>query len=890
VEHGYIDQRGPAVEDAERRRSAPRDPLRAAVASLTLEQKVHLLTGADNFTLAAQPAISLRGMVFSDGPAGVRGPVLNPDDRSSSPPAPLALAATWDPALVERLAAQIGREAKAKGIDVVLGPTLNLARSPYGGRGFESFGEDPVLAAGIGAAFVRGLQSVQVAAAAKHFVGNDAEAERWTVDVSMDEATLREVYLVPFEAAVVAAGCQMVMAGYNMVDGESMTEHGHLLDEVLRREWGFSGAVVSDWGAARSSVATAKAGLDLVMPGPDGPWGRELVAAVARGEVDEAEVDEKLTRLLRVAASVGALDGAQPVPKPGPHADRAVLREAAARSFVLLRNVASVLPLGGAPDAASHTSTTPPRSIALIGPNAIDPQYQGRGSAEVGMALAVLPVEGLRAALGAVVLPGAEHSSSPALSGDGATNGNRPRTLLRVAPGCRCWTSTPLPDGTRLREPATGKPGASVEVYDTECVLRYAGTRPTSEVTWWDPEPLVTGQGIGRIVLHTTYTSGYGGTHRIAVGGIGGLELVVRRTGRGDEATAGGDAPDDGAIRVRGTAPHPVDSMVAYARPDEFGRELELADGETIECTATCTPDGYQHDLVRFRLGIAQLPPAEELLREAVEVARASDVAVVMVGATNTTESEGYDRESLALPGHQDELVSAVAAVNSRTVVVVNSGMPMLMPWADDVAAILQVWFPGQEFGHALADVLLGTTEPGGRLPVTMPYTEHDLPVGKLTPADGRLEYSEGLLVGYRGYDRAQLEPRFPFGHGLGYTTWDFERLEVPTGPTRAGADVEITVTVGNLGNRSGELVIQAYLSGPDQANDPQRPIRVLAAFTRVHAEPGTHQHGRIRLPHRAFARWSPAMRAWDHRPGMYLVEVGSSSRDLRLRAQIEMG
>ncbi len=888
MEHGYIDQRGPAVEGAERGRSAPRDPLRAAVASLTLEQKVHLLTGVDNFTLAAQPAISLRGMVFSDGPAGVRGTVLNPDDRSSSPPAPLALAATWDPTLVARVAAEIGREAKAKGIDVVLGPTLNLARSPYGGRGFESFGEDPVLAAAIGAAFVRGLQSARVAAAAKHFVGNDAETERWTVDVRMDEATLREVYLVPFEAAVVEAGCQMVMAGYNLVDGESMTEHGYLLDDVLRGEWGFSGAVVSDWGAARSTVATVKAGLDLVMPGPDGPWGRDLVEAVERGDVDEAEVDEKLTRLLRVAASVDALDDAQPVPKPGPHADRAVLREAAARSFVLLRNVASVLPLGGAPDALD-TSTTRPRSIALIGPNVVEPQYQGRGSAEVGMALAVSPVEGLRAALDAVALPGADHGSGPAFSGGAATNGSRPKTLLRVAPGCRSWTSTPLPDGARLRNPATGKPGASVEVYDTEGALRYAGTRPTSEVTWWDPEPLVSSQGIGRIVLRTTYTAGYDGTHRIAVGGIGGLELVVRRTGRGGEA-ATGDASEDGVIRVSGTAPHPVDAMVSYAGPDEFGRELELADGETIECTATCTPDGYLHDLIRFRLGIAQLPPAQELLREAVEAARTSEVAVVMVGATNTTESEGYDRDSLALPDGQDELVSAVAAVNSRTVVVVNSGMPMLMPWAGDVAAILQVWFPGQEFGHALADVLLGKTEPGGRLPITMPHTEHDLPVGKPTPEDGRLEYSEGLLVGYRGYDRAQLEPRFPFGHGLGYTTWDFERLEVPTGATRAGADVEITVTVGNLGTREGELVVQAYLSGPDQANDQQRPIRVLAAFTRVHAEPGTQQHSRIRLPHRAFARWNPETRAWDHRPGTYAVEVGSSSRDLRLRAQIEIG
>ncbi|HEX4787245.1 MAG TPA: glycoside hydrolase family 3 C-terminal domain-containing protein [Actinospica sp.] len=873
MELGQIDQGEPGVEGVERRRPAPNDMLRATVAALTLEQKVRLLTGADNFSLAAEPAISLHGMHVSDGPAGVRGPVLDPDNRSSSPPAPLALAATWDPGLVEQVAAEIGREAKAKGIDVVLGPTLNLARSPFSGRGFESFGEDPVLAAGIGAGFVRGMQSAGVAATAKHFVGNDTEVERWTVDVRIEETALREVYLVPFEAAVTEADCELIMAGYNLVNGTSMTEHGYLLDTVLKREWGFAGVVVSDWFAARSTAATANAGLDLVMPGPIGPWGGELVDAVARGEVDEAEVDEKLTRLLRVAAKVGALGGPAPAAKAGPHADRGVLRRAAARSFVLVRNVGSILPLAGAPDVAvdgAARNAAVPRSIAVIGPNAVDPQYQGRGSAEVGMALSVSPVEGLREALNAVVVP------VGAGAGDPAGDGSRP--VLRVAPGCRTWTSTPLPDGARLRDPENDTQGAGLEVYDTDGVLRYAGNRPTSEVTWWDPEPLVSGEGIGRIVLRAVYTAGYTGTHRIAVGGIGELELLVR-TGVGGET-----------VHVGGAAPHPADAMVSFAGPYEFEHELRLVDGETVEFTGTCTPDGYKHELIRFRVGIVPLPSAEELLRDAVEAARDSDVAVLVVGSTHTTESEGYDRESLALPGRQDELIAAVAAVNPRTVVVVNSGMPILMPWADRVAAIVQVWFPGQEFGHALADVLLGRTEPSGRLPVTMPRSEHELPIGRAAPVNGRLEYDEGLLVGYRGYDRAMLEPRFAFGHGLGYTAWSFERLEVPVGRTRTSADVEIIVAVGNIGPRAGELVVQAYLSGPDQAGDPRRPVRVLAGFTRVHAKPGEEQAARIRLPHRAFARWDAAAGAWDYPTGTYVVEVGFSSRDLRLRSHIEIG
>jgi len=256
VEHGQIDQKATAVPRAERR-SAPPHELESAVAALTLEQKVALLTGVDNFTMPGEPEIGLRGLVFSDGPAGVRGPVLDPADRSSSLPAPIALAALWDPELVERVGAELGVEAKAKGVDALLAPTLNLARSPYGGRGFESYGEDPVLAASTGAAFVRGVQSAGVAMVAKHFVGNDAEVDRWTVDVRMDEATLREVYLVPFEAAVTEADCAAVMAGYNLVNGTTMTEHEHLLGEVLKKEWGFTGAVVSDWFAARSTEAAA---------------------------------------------------------------------------------------------------------------------------------------------------------------------------------------------------------------------------------------------------------------------------------------------------------------------------------------------------------------------------------------------------------------------------------------------------------------------------------------------------------------------------------------------------------------------------------------------------------------------------------------------------------
>jgi beta-glucosidase len=837
----HTDGQSPAARDA---------TAHELLALLTLEQKIGLLTGADNFTLPGQPLIGLRRLVLSDGPAGVRGAFLDPADRSSSLPAPIALAATWDPELVEQVTAQLGREARAKGVDVLLGPTVNLARTPFGGRGFEGFGEDPVLAARTAAAWVRGVQSAGVAATAKHYVGNDAETERWTADSRIDETTLRELYLVPFEACVTEAECAMVMAGYNKVNGATMTEHAHLLRTVLKQEWGFTGAVVSDWFAARSTELTALAGLDLVMPGPNGPWGGELAAAVARGTVSEAEVDEKVLRLLRVARMVGALGGAQGDAVPGPHADRAVLRRAAAGSFVLLRNSGGALPL--APNGGA---------IALIGPNAVFPQYQGLGSAQVGAAVAVSPVEGLRAALG-------EH------------------TELTVRQGVRTWLNTPPPDPAQLTDPVTSRPGARLELRGEDGKVLHTDVRTRPELTWWDPlPPPLTPRDMSELTFRTTFRAEVSGLHRFAVAGLGTLRLEL----------SGQFLDGSGPVVAADTAPPAGDPVEALSRPFEIGTELDLDEGDAVEVFASCDPTGHGGEFTRFQLGIVPMPEEDTLIKEAVSAAQSSDVAVVMVGAAAGVESEGYDRDTLALPGRQDELVEAVAAVNSRTVVVVNSGMPVLMPWADRVAAILQVWFPGQEFGHALADVLLGTVEPGGRLPVTLPRTEAAVPVGPANPVDGTLEYSEGLLVGYRAYDKAGTEPLFPFGHGVGYTTWTYESLDVPVGPVPVGADVEVTVTVRNTGRRTGREVVQLYMSEPEPEqpstpHGPERPVRVLAALGNTTAEPGEATHVRLRVPARAFARWDASSHDWTHPRGRYLIQVGRSSRDLKLSAPVVIG
>ena len=781
------------------------------LAALSLDDKVRLLTGADNWRTCPLPAIGLRAMVVSDGPAGVRGITMDERNPSASLPCPSALGATWDPDLVQTLAAALGTEARSKGVDILLAPTINVMRTPLGGRGFESFGEDPVLISRLAVAFVRGLHQAGAAAAVKHYVGNDSETQRWTYDARIAEHVLHELYLVPFEACVREADVDLVMTGYNKVNGVTMTEHGPLLTRILKDEWGFGGVALSDWHAARSTVATAIAGLDLAMPGPDGPWGGKLAAAVRAGQVSEDTVDAKVLRILRLARRVGAIGGA-PAPQAGAPvlADPALLRRCAAAAFTLLRNdpvpAPGALPLD--PGAI--------RSVAVIGPNAVSPVTQGGGSATVPQVSVSTPAAALTEALA----------------------GLDPETQVTVRPGCVTWNIVPEPPRSALRDPDTGEPGVRVEFRTEDGALAAAEHRSATMFTWWDGLPEGVGRGgQGTIVLRTRYLAAYDGPHVIGAGGVGRLALTVN----GIEVAAGHtDVPAD-----------PVEAMV---RPGEIRATVYLAAGREAEIAICLRPDDWPQGPVAIRLGLVPAPDDDTLLDQAVEAARAADAAVLVVGSGPASESEGFDRPGLALPGRQDELVRRVAAVNNRTIVVVNAGMPVLMPWAEAVAAVGYAWLPGQEMGAALADVLLGQAEPGGRLPVTLPAAEADCPVLHSVPAEGRLEYREGLLIGYRGYDHAGTKPHFPFGHGLGYTTWAYESAAADAPVVAPDGDLGVTVVLRNTGPRTGREIVQAYLEPPTA--DPGRPVRVLAAFAAVTAAPGEHAEARLTVPARAFARY----------------------------------
>ncbi|MBW8091476.1 glycoside hydrolase family 3 C-terminal domain-containing protein [Streptomyces hygroscopicus subsp. hygroscopicus] len=840
-------------DDGRARGDGAAEAVEKALGLLDLDTKARLLSGQDMWSLPAVPAIGLRSLVMSDGPIGVRGVHWTADDPSVALPSPTALAATWDPELARRAGRLLAQEARRKGVHVLLAPTVNLHRSPLGGRHFEAYSEDPYLTGAIGTGYVTGVQEGGVGTTVKHFVANDAETERFTVDNEVGARALRELYLAPFETIVKNARPWGVMAAYNGVNGSTMTEHRWLQQGVLRGEWGFDGFIVSDWMAARDTVRALKGGLDVAMPGPRTVYGEALAAAVREGRVTEAELDGAVRRLLTLAARVGALDGAAPAvapaDRPGPIDGDALAREIARRSFVLLRNEAAggrgaVLPLGtGGPGGV--------RSLALIGAAARDARVLGGGSAVVFPDHVVSPLDGLRAALPPDVALSYAVGADPTDELAPAARGFELRAVVRAA------------DGRVLGE----------------------SRLPSGQVQWIGDFPA----GVSYEELHTvetvgTFTPRESGAHTFGTRGLGGLRLVV-----------------DGQVLFEGEQlPAAVDDpFEAFLGSPVPRGQVRLTAGVPVEVSLSCAvarPEEALLDAVCFSL-MHRAPErdAEELLQEAVAVASAADAAVVVVATTERVESEGFDRRHLRLPGRQDELVRRVAATGTPTVVVVNAGSPVEMDWREEVAAVLLSWFPGQEAGAALADVLLGAEEPGGRLPTTWPARLADAPVREVTPSGGRLVYEEGLFIGYRAWERRQgAAPAYWFGHGLGYTDWAYEAVRFTparaVGGRGAGEDDEalgtVTVRVRNTGARAGREVVQIYLTVPEDDGEG-RPVRRLAGFAPVTAGPGETAEASITLPRRAAEVWDEERNAWRLVPGGYTAEAGRSVADRRISVPV---
>jgi beta-glucosidase len=817
--------------------TTPDDPyLVELLERLTLEEKVQLLTGRDFWSTQPNPRIGLRSIVFSDGPAGIRGQVWDERDPSISLPSGSALAASWDPDIARRYGEVLAGEANRKAVDVVLGPTINMHRTPGGGRHFECLSEDPVLTAELAAAYVDGIQSHGVAATPKHYLANDFETERFTVDIRADDRTLREVYLLAFEKAVTHAHTWLVMSSYNSINGVTASEND-LLETPLNTDWGFDGVVIGDWTGVRS-LESARRSQDLAMPGPDGPWGDALVGAVAAEAVPEAAVDRKVLRLLLLAARLGRLDGVAPaIERTSPTIDPTrFARAAAAEAAVLLEN-RDVLPV----DPAAV------RRVVVVGHGAQYPRIQGGGSATVVPTRIISPLEGIRDAF--------------------------PDADVQFCHGPRVEDGIGFLALRQLTNPATAEPGLRVRFLDPAGTDLHTEDRRSSNLVWFGGDAPI-GDAV-TVEVSTVFRPESTGQLRFGVGAIGRVEVLA----------------DGHPILDRVVEPVGTDLGAALLASPITEATLAVNAGAAVDLVVRVSPPttkvGMQNALgVRFGL----LPPAvddDELIASAVTAARTADLVVVVVGTNTAMEAEGDDRTDLRLPGRQDDLVRALAAANPRTVAVVNSGAPVLLPWAREVGALLQVWFPGQEGGAALGQLLTGAAEPGGRLPTTWPANHEDIPILAIEPIAGQVHYDEGIHVGYRNWLRLGRRPAYSFGHGHGYTTW---RIGDATAAAVVPTDGPLTVGVelANTGAREGKQVVQVYLARPQSTIE--RPALWLGGFTAVRVPGEATVRVEVEVPQRAFAHWDASAHRWAYETGEFDLRIGFSAADLPVVASVRVG
>ena len=713
-----------------------------------------------------------------------------------------------------------------------MAPTVNLHRHPLGGRNFECYSEDPYLTAEMAVAFIRGVQSRGVACAVKHFVCNDQETDRMEIDVTVDERARRELYLAPFEAAVRQAGVWSIMAAYNRVDGLFCSEHPALLTGVLRDEWGFDGVVMSDWFGTHSTAVDA--GLDLEMPGPPNHLGPHLVAALDAGTVTSAAVERAAQRVLRLIERTTPSRSGSASPVPTDAAAEFALA-AATEAIVLLAND-GVLPL----DPTSR------RRVAVIGWRADQPEFQGGGSAQVTPPYVITPLQAITDRVGP--------------------------DLVAFEPGRTSPRSGPIA-GRLLASGPTGAGEVTLEYFDpggtSGVPLRTETPSETSAIWFGEPAPGVApGEFSAR--MSAAFVPDVSGPWTLSVSALGRARLLLD----GEVLADTQDTPTGAGI------------MGMFTVPIEC--EVELVAGETRSVVAEFDAFAADGPIALAGLTVeARRPVRPTAVDEAAAAAAAADVAIVVVGREER-ETEGQDSASMDLPDDQIELIRRVGAANPRTVVVVNTASPVTMDWADDVAAVVQMSYLGQETGHALAAVLFGDVDASGRLTTTHPRRIEDSPAHDNFPgSDGAVHYEEGIFVGYRHYDTHTVEPRWCFGHGLSYTTFEYSPLTVASTSSAAGEDlgdcVTVSLEVTNTGARRGSEVVQLYVAKPATAR-PQ-PAKELIGFEKVHLDPGETTTVTFELARRAFSSWDTSDGSWHVDPGEHRLMAGSSSRAIRSTA-----
>ncbi len=803
----------------------PEARARLLLEAMTLEEKITLATGdsagADGGYvghISAIPRLGIPELNMKDGPAGVG----NGATGVTAFPAPITVAASWDAALMERYGAAMGEEQRGKGVNVHLAPMMNLVRVPRAGRNFEGYGEDPYLAARMAEAAVRGIQSNGIIAVAKHYIGNEQEILRGSISSEIDMRTLHEIYLPPFQAAA-EAGVGAIMCAYNRVNGVYACENPITQNDILKGELGFSGWIMSDWGATHSTVESILGGLDMEMPGGVF-FGKSIQGMVENGRISMEQLDRMALRILTTMFRLGLFDR-PPVGWPSANvrseAHTALARAAAAQGMVLLKNDDGILPLDG----------NRIRSIAVFGAAAeVSPIVVGVGSAYVNPPYVISPLQGII---------------------------ERARNAVKVRYfDVSLQIGRPIP-AERFQTP-DGQTGLLAEYFDNPDLAgtaRASRIEPTAVDFSWEAIAPTPG------LPPKNWSARWSGVLTPPVTGMYNLALSCAAKCRlyvNDELVLDawqGDAERPMLTRMRLVSHKAYPFRVEYSQPDETGD-----------------------------VHLTWYTPEANPLRDARAIAAQADVTIVVAGVNST---EGSDRQGLNVP--EEDMIRAVASANPQTIVVVYGPAQVLMPWVDDVKAILLGWIPGQEAGHALADVLFGDVNPSGRLPVTFAVDEADYPANapEMYPGDGqRVLYAEGLRVGYRHFDSRSIAPLFPFGHGLSYTAFTYSNLRVE--PQQIGADGagRVKVDVANSGPRAGAEVVQLYLGFPAEAGEPPRQLK---GFQKLTLQPGAMQTVTFTLTPAEFSIWSAGLEDWVAVPGTYQVMVGSSSRDIRLRGTLEV-
>ncbi|PVH97777.1 glycoside hydrolase family 3 protein [Periconia macrospinosa] len=823
--------------------------LDAIIQSLSLEEKISLLAGKDFWETVPVPSKGVPAIKTSDGPNGARGAGFIGGTRAACFPAAVCSASTWNPKLSRLIGNALAEETRTKGAQVLLGPTMCNHRHPLGGRNFESFSEDPLLAGKLAAQVVTGLQEKGIAATIKHFAANEQETERLSVDEIISERALREIYMKPFEIAVKEANPWAVMTAYNKINGCHADAHDFLLKKVLRGDWAWKGLVMSDWGGTNSTAASLNAGLDLEMPGPT--QHRQLKAvkeAIESGELSETTVDERVRNILELIKKVGAFENPEIPPEKSIDSPehRELIRKVAGQGLVLLKNKENVLPL--------KREDVKGKKIALLG-LAKEALIHGGGSASLNAHYRISPWDGLQSAYGDDV-------------------------EFVFAKGAHTYRQLP-PLSSNCTD-SSGKSGWLLELFDrgnlekpthTENGYKEAAFNPIGgfDSKWKD------------VRLTTTFVPDITGQHYIASSGMGPTSITIN---------------DTLVFEQKGDIEDPMAFLLGGVAEKEF--QYPFTQGVSYQIVIRSSPPGGGGDhggilagLQGFRMGFMyDVEHNKDLVSQAVDAAKECEYAIVFTGHTPVWETEGQDQLSFNLPkeGSQDKLVEAVAAVNSKTVVVNSTGVAIAMPWLSKVAGVIQAWFPGQEAGNAIADVISGAVNPSGRLPISWPKRIEDAPAYGNFPGNSKngqltVHYEEDVFVGYRHYDRVSNEKiQFPFGFGLSYTTFSLKDASVS--PVTGGM-YKSTVTVTNTGKESGATVVQVYVGRADRSK--KHPIKTLAAFEKIFLEAGQENIVELEVNSRDFAYFDETSGSWKLDQGRYCFLFGQSTADIEVKAEVKI-